>query len=61
MEAQVREQLSFFPVLLQVSVAFGATSPGGHLTSSERENKSQIKVTQGGWTNGRSETCVTVN
>lgn len=41
----MREQLSFFPVLLQVSVAFGATSPGGHLTSSERENKSQIKIT----------------
>lgn len=35
----MREQLSFFPVLLQVSVAFGATSPGGHLTSSERDQK----------------------
>lgn len=39
----MREQLSFFPVLLQVSVAFGATSPGGHLTSSGRDDKALMR------------------
>lgn len=35
LEAQVRAQLSFLPVLLQVRVARGGTEPGRHFTSSE--------------------------
>lgn len=35
LEAQVRAQLSFLPILLQVRVARGGTEPGRHFTSSE--------------------------
>lgn len=35
LEAQVRAQLSFLPVLLQVRVARGGTEPGRHFTNSE--------------------------
>lgn len=35
LEAQVRAQLSFLPVLLQVRVARGGTEPGRHFSSSE--------------------------
>lgn len=41
------EQLSFLPVLLQVRVAFGATSPGGHFTSSEGKETSQSHNVEG--------------
>lgn len=37
LEAQVREQLSFFPFLLQVSVARGDTAPAKHITNSEEQ------------------------
>lgn len=36
-EAQVREQLSFLPFLLQVSVARGDIVPAKHIISSEEQ------------------------
>ena len=40
----MREQLSFLPALLQVSVAFGARRPAGHFTSSKRTQNTQQNV-----------------
>lgn len=50
----MREQLSFFPVLLQVRVAFGATSPGGHFTNSEEKQNAQTHTLD----NPRSSECL---
>lgn len=50
----MREQLSFLSVLLQVRVAFGATSPAGHFTSSE---KIKHWITKTHWEDYRSCTA----
>lgn len=53
LDEQVREQLSFLPFLLQVSVARGDTVPAKHITSS-KEQASINKNYVGKWETHRS-------